>query len=548
MLTMTALNALLADRYRPDGQMEFAGPSSQSASLFAVGYAWGNRVWLVIIGVGLGLLSHGLQEAQVHLFDWWCSRRARSDAGLDYGRYLNSQPRAPVAYGVQGFLAFASLRYLLVVGNIAASILYKFGVFEPDVTWSETLEAGTLSLASNCPEQIMSGQDEVSPWFMRSTRSFPGEDLYEQVDASTLEPYEPPGTLTFVGEGCCSNGRVYDSGHIFSREVVVVATRTEVKGNFTMTRAGDDDWHRVYTVGSSWFDDTSDRAVVEYRAPAPGQVQIQWAKFGPWATDEAESSSDRAPVVRQVVYDMHYAVAEVMRYFGSMLMCGTVSGLPVILSKGRGVFPSDGGYSNESVSRFVDANRIWIDAQVAGINVGVQDGVQAILRPFMYKWASPISDEVTARGTDCAYDSWSPEARLGEGGEFVRLLASQERPFGNENDTWPPLREWARQLHHRLEHPYFVGTRGSGVTACDHAAAGCFLALGLVALAITALRLYIGPAELTSWTGQHIYLSQSGAISAALERRHDLASGYQVAPVGLGRLHLGLDTASNSDG
>lgn len=71
---------------------------------------------------------------------------------------------------------------------------------------------------------------------------------------------------------------------------------------------------------------------------------------------------------------------------------------------------------------------------------------------------------------------------------------------------------------------------------CHRSATGVFLAFGILSIVVAAIRLWMGPAQLTSWMGQHVYLSQVGVISSI--EKEDLASGHLVAPTHLGKLHL----------
>merc|ERR1712000_154970 len=108
---------------------------------FRVGDNLSIQQWLAIIGAAFGCLSFGFREAYHHLFDWWCSRQALGESGLDYARYLNTQSRAPVAFGARGFVLFATLRYLVLGLTLAASIGYKFGIISVDsLSLDEPLE------------------------------------------------------------------------------------------------------------------------------------------------------------------------------------------------------------------------------------------------------------------------------------------------------------------------------------------------------------------------------------------------------------------------
>ncbi|KAK3321719.1 hypothetical protein B0H66DRAFT_601202 [Apodospora peruviana] len=68
--------------------------------------------------------------------------------GLDYARYLNSQPRPPVTpLGFRaGYPTFILLRYLVVVLGTAASIGYKFTVINVTVLRNDPLDVSQVLL------------------------------------------------------------------------------------------------------------------------------------------------------------------------------------------------------------------------------------------------------------------------------------------------------------------------------------------------------------------------------------------------------------------
>ena len=87
-----------------------------------------------------------------------------------------------------------------------------------------------------------------------------------------------------------------------------------------------------------------------------------------------------------------------------------------------------------------------------------------------------------------------------------------------------------------LEYPFFVGSRQG--TGLYKVAAIVFLVIGIAAVATCGVRIWVGPPKVTSWMGQHFYLSQAGVIQAGQEVEK-LATGYEVAPDNVGSLHVG---------
>lgn len=534
---------------------------------FHVGQFWSVQTWLAIVGVSFGLLSHGLHEANVHLFDWWCSRQARS-TGLDYARYLNTQPRAPVSYGLRGFPVLASLRYLMLVVSIAASIGYKFGIMETTIVWRETLDPSTpYMLLENqtvpyyLEDQMFHKNSMMAHWFGTDLRAFTyeyqtvGNDSYNtnltaldlQGD-SDPDDLKAPQKIILVGQLKTSMYYLINTrdalGDVTARQVVAVANMAEDEGNFTMSR-DKGNWHRVETLGDRWSGHIRQRVVVDYRILKPGKVQIQWAPLGSWLTDES-SAEQTQQVTQRWTYSMNYATAEVHRKFTDDSGIGHFP--PMTMHSGAKILRDGPALpsTNQTEERFLETRWTWIDAQVSAKYTRMSQGVMAIVRPIMYEWAMMDAYHAT-HVENSTFGSpfktgWHLETDFGPvENEFIRLLPNSEFPFGDEDHS-----ETARSTKHpELEYPYFAGNRFNGITGCYPAAARAFLAAGIVALLIAILRVWIGPAELTSWTGQHVYLSQAGML---LEQKNSdvLASGYHVAPRQLGRLHLGCKATEAS--
>ncbi|KAJ3528265.1 hypothetical protein NM208_g10280 [Fusarium decemcellulare] len=129
VLILVGINAFID--LRKDGQLGYTPPGNKLP--FRHGSNWSIQTWIAVIGAAFGLLSFGFSETYIHVFDSWSSRQSKQASGLDYGRYLNTQPRAPVSYGIRGFPYFATLRYFLIAMGIFASIAYKFVIVKPDV-------------------------------------------------------------------------------------------------------------------------------------------------------------------------------------------------------------------------------------------------------------------------------------------------------------------------------------------------------------------------------------------------------------------------------
>ena len=528
MLILIAINALVGAKIDRDGKF-----LREDAIRFRYGSKLTLQVWIAITGVGFGLLAYGYSEAYVHLFDWWCSRQARSDVGLDYGRYLNTLSRSPVAYGVRGYPTFATLRYALTALTIAASISYKFGLLQ-----GEAVEQKSLSFDEVAPSEVermfgMMRHDFTpdQPWFTdrygNANKCF--LNRFEQNDELVTVPYEIMFARPF-----CPMALGWDrkkEGSIISRDIVILARKSEESdpGKFKMSR-DDDDWIQAETLDSSWFgDESQDRAVVQYRSPGRGKLQIQWGKLGSWYTDTASNQSEL--VMERITYTAHYAVAEVGR---ELLLDGCTR---IFSPTGNGLRYNpnpqevDSDYFGTSILSVNDSattneifnthdglkkHQFWINALVTAEDSMRFHGVSAIVRAFL---------NVTT------VEDW------GAGTRSIQTLSTEEQPFGPENDS-QTIRATTYPF---LNYPFYIGTNTDGVVGCHIAAAAVFLVLGVFSIVTMVLRIVAGPPEITSWAAQHLYLLQAG-ITSMDNGQESLSSGYSVAPAGLGRLKMGRHT------
>lgn len=524
VLIFVALNALATPRTDREGQSQQEG-----IDRFRYGSHWTVQTWIAITGLGFGILSYGFSEAYLHLFDWWCSRQARSAAGLDYGRYLNTQPRAPVLYGTRGFAGVATLRYAVILISLAASIGYKFGLVQVEVALYRDLDSaaegalprldaygldGTLGLPWRRPWITDMPQGNMNQCFLHKIPEDGFSERPNKVsDESDLEvekifenkTTKGPVEVFLAGQPPRIFGTLSSKalGKVTVRQKIMVAIMKEEKGNFTMAR-DEDGWHQVPTKGSFWLstDITDDRAVVAYRV-LDGKVQIQWAKLGPWYIDQA--SVDTAPVIVRLTYEMRYAVAEIIRR-SQYNSDGELDGSPSLLSVSESMLPAKASDAR------VELLETWIDAVVTDRYTDVLAGVSVVLRAAMYTWGVVYEDEERPFG----------------------FLEDGEEPYGAENTT----NTRRSQDFPFMKYPYYVGYVSDGATGCYQPAAVAYLILGIVAITTMVVRILVGPADITSWTGQHVYLSQTGAITVNEGQGDMLASGYSVAPVGLGRLKL----------
>ncbi|KAH7144295.1 hypothetical protein B0J13DRAFT_635326 [Dactylonectria estremocensis] len=513
LLFLAGLNRLIG----PDS-MQGKSPSWNQVHLFSYGSRLSVQSWLAIIGVGFGLLSYGFHETYVHLFDWWCSSRAQSDGGLDHGLYLNSQLQAPVLYGRRGFTGFITLRYLLALASIAASIGYKFGIIETKLKY-----VGQVPYESNVnitrPSFERSSEDG-NPWLMDKPDYSLGVNRAFYHEAG--EAWGPPSSTIMAGTMRCFVGGLpaLGIGTVYSREYVIVANMTEhsVEDEGIDVESGlyvtDDDWVRTYTLDVSssggWFNSTEIRenAVVEFRYDRLDQIHVRWAKY---VLSNYYIDKGKWPVVRHVEYKLHHAVAEVRRRIEN----GTCSILepydtPIQILSVDDMSPEPSFFPvNENFDEW-----IWARSMLTTWGGNPRDGVSGILQVGM-----------------TLFTSWM---------EKLSVESNSFYPFGE----LVPLGAYAygaEPTPHRLSGPQgklrypFLSVEGWTATGIMVAAAYAFVVIGCLSISVAIFRVYVGPPVLTSWMGQHIFLAQSGTVSMP---QQDLASGYKSAQTGLGRLRL----------
>lgn len=456
------------------------------------------QAWIAIVGVGFGLLSYGFNEAYTHLFDWWCSRRAQRGDGLEYGLYLNSQPRAPVLYGRRGFTGLITLRYLFITASIAASIGYKFGISQTGLFFEGPVDAEKLSLSS--PSISKPGyHGEFSPCIADNTDNEQNRGFFY----SDSEKAEPPDSITMTGLLECLDGST-DSvsfGLLRTGEVVMVAEKTEVEGDFTMTR-DTDGWRRSYTDGNFWLASKGSRVVVDWTVPQADVVMIQWADYAPWL----EGPDNDLTVERRISYKMHFAVAEVERVV-------------------EGWFCSSLSYHDP---------RVISDDYKAAIPEGDDDSLVPDLE--IMDWPVPLISywgQYPRRGVSSIVQV--AMARLLSNFDTLPLkfVPGVSHPFesgkGNQSQVDDKQTEY-------FAFPYLNGNGLSG-TGIWISAARVFMGIGCFSVVVGFIRIFVGPPVLTSWMAQHIYLAQSGALTVSVSQE-GLLTGYEGAEKAFGRLRL----------
>lgn len=408
LLILIAANALAGLQTSREGRS-----NEEGVFRFRYGSLWSLQAWTAITGVGFGLLAYGYSETYIHLFDWWCSRQARSEDGLDYGWYLNTLSRAPVAYGVRGFTLFATLRHVLVLLSICASIGYKFGLSQGSSILYTNLEPSLVQprLYGRSYNTLDIGSD--MPWFKRSPAGDNDHGMFQHdMDWSDSKWYQKgPTEILLEGVPCgirfSSKGDTEYNGRVICREVAMVVQKKEEEGNFTMS-SDDKSWISAPTSQTelgvfekepiaAWAGiRMGDRAVIQYRSSDQGDIQTQWGRLGSWYADLSSTASE--PVVRRETYQIRYAVAEAYRVFldscasiisGTSADTGSLDpdSLPfeqrgdlLVLSVDNSTTPS-----NKTDPKIdVTTAKSWINTLIQDEKTAGEQGVSVIARAFMF--------------------------------------------------------------------------------------------------------------------------------------------------------------------
>lgn len=557
VLTQSMADAAIPDWYRTANDKWRVVGVGRPFQQFRVGARLGIQAWLAIIGVGFGLVSYGATEAYHHAFDWWCSRKASGTMGLDYARYLNTQPRSPVVYGFRGFIQFITLRYLVTTMAIVASIGYKFGVSQTPIAvgqhFYKTKSAPSCPIAQAAPDLL----SLIDSQGMRNNPRFYHESLntsklYEPFRDDGLGYYnyssQPPARVVMLGQLWCLGYRLPDgigSGTLIMVEPIVVASLSEEAGNFTMTRdAGD--WQRSLSWVGHERPALADEPpqgpqtpdlVIDYRIKdsEDPRLEIQWATAGPWLNDS--QSQETQPVHHRLIYKLGLGTAEVRRQITEDEAASS------ILPNQRQLMNFGFGSNFGSVDRerpgaeslrllsmsekpvpwrnatTESMPHLWIDVALSKAIMRPMECANVILHFAMAEWR--LQNEDTIREDDAATQYF----------HMPDILASSRQI----SEPRQPLDKY----------PFFVGniTDGAG---CHRSAAIVFITVGLLAIIVGVIRLIVGPPRLTSWAAQHIALSQSGMIR--VEHTHTFQSGYSAVPSKSGVLRLEKTTkAATSD-
>ncbi|RSL95901.1 hypothetical protein CDV31_013680 [Fusarium ambrosium] len=472
---------------------------------FHIGSGLSVQTWVALLGLCFGALSYGMGEAYTQFFDWWCSRQAATHQGLDYARYLNSQPRAPTNLGFRGFPRLVFGRYAVALLTVITSIGYKFGVSEVSISTIMALALEDIILRLPPVDGFQNGT--LSPWFSDTPGGGDNQAFHHMILGN--QTAIPRGIFMVGWPNCSDIFGAGDEGELVTKEIIMTGTwrPNEPDDRFYMSTTETKNWTRIESTNKEWLlSSTNDsaRATIEYRLSRNGLMEIQWADLG---TSEARSEGE-VLVEQRSMWELNYLVVEVQRRVNSR-GCGflndTGTGGVTVLKW------DETPVSAEVVFDSMPEFQYWVNAMLSSSGTTPQQGVSAFVRGAMAAWASQAGDV-----------------------DLLTHLKRSARPFGREERIGTVrIDELDRN---NLEYPFFVGARRG--TGLYKVAAIVFLLIGAAAVVICGVRIWIGPAEVTSWMGQHFYLSQTGIIQVGQDI-DKLATGYEVAPDNVGSLRVG---------
>ncbi|CRK25114.1 hypothetical protein BN1723_013498 [Verticillium longisporum] len=506
------------------------GAHNDAFKILRPGAHLGVQVWLAILGVGFGLLAYGFHEAYNHFFDWTCTRMAQSAEGLNYGRYLNSLPRAPVSYGFRGFPWLITFRNIVIISGTAASVGYKFAIREvPDSSFSKALPQEQVILQP--PPLQITTNGTVAPWLAdthnsETSRSF----LHGFRNDDPEHRRDPPSIVVMMATSNCNwNIQLEDQGNLYEREFVLIAnqsTHQDQEPPPAMPREAPDGWRRMRTANSDWPAGSGDQwdnanrsqAVVDYRIGSSQVIEMRWAPAELW-DNPTSSSTESIPAARHLTYEVRYAVRNAQRTI-QRGDCATMKNVLDFVNSysttAEDLLTSllsvddEAPQVREQQLSFSEHHGPWIDALLQLSDTTSADVASTFLRLAL---------------TYIASEAMGQNYHVGH-------VPLGETPFGPEPG-----------FSQNREGVYMNIWRKNGSVGCHYVAAKAFIALGCLAILVGLTRIVIGPPQLTSWIGQHLYMHQANGTSLLKESQHDeelerLSTGYEVAGRTAGTLRL----------
>ncbi|KAM7193884.1 hypothetical protein V8F33_007570 [Rhypophila sp. PSN 637] len=527
-----------------------------------VGANWGVETWLSILGVAFGLLSFGYVGTLTHMFDLWCSFRSTGrSSGLDYARYLNSQPYALVTIGFRGFPASILVRYMILALGLLATVGYPFAVIEVTLLNHQSIQESLVTLRVP-PMRAILQNGTTSPWPGDSPHSSTNRAFLHQHQGNGTETNNnliPPTSIVMAGWADCGDTfNVQDEGMLYTREIIMVADqqKTSVEEGDAFMSTNHTGWFRGESSSPNWVSNgpkQSQGVIIDYRISEPGTVEVRWAENRDWA----HNGSLKQPIAQRLSYNVHLTVGVVQRLVSGG-DCSTVSNQDGSLSSVRTVVNGTAMVNTERYSEPLQLYRSWIEATLLDSKASPREGIGALLRSIMAEWGMQLQDIQTSSNTSSVRLGHAPlnPPRRPLSPYHLPLSQASSNSALNSTQNWINETEYHASLtpfisisgplwNHtkfsmtpvdigssrniNVRYPVYSGTRATGQAGSYYNVTFLFGTLAIITYLVIVIRMALGPTELTSWMGQHVYLALAGNLKLKKQDLGRLACGFQPA-------------------
>lgn len=559
-------------------------PPPPSTRMLRFGNTFLLQYWLILVGLCVSSTLYGLSQAWIHLFDTICTRRARGyfpwkNQNLDYGRYLNSLPNAPVTSGLRsGFWGMVVVKYMLISSSALLTVAYKLifisvpGRFDGQIdvsgiNWRQSSyplrysTASVLTTYGDLSDFVLEGWSDGLQYgrsraFDYTYPEFYGDGHYGSTEwnASQIADWDlmqngPPTIILNSIPDCAINSvfETKDFGVLSSSEIVLLATRQQKMdrngmGGYVMTAQprAPGRTRRIKVESRSWGKSPHDPKakatrgpfIIEYSIFEQGWFELKWSRyFEGWDCGQENingvncNDTDQA-LIGYVSYNLTFGISQVKRVVEGD-KCQELGGWKDTDGPSRGIVHlSDTSpfrcprSSNEPESKCTAQNStMYIPATLAS---WIENAANA-------PGGDPI-DTITTVG----------KLALLEAAKYIR---------GDQDNEWPSLGPFnitsAQKVGYYVSaneqnNVKFTGRKASfgTIVVCHQWGADVMLAVGIIGLVALILRIAVGPPEITSWAAQHLQLASGlGGTGLSLGMFRDTMYG----PMEVNRMFVTLD-------
>lgn len=479
------------------------------------------QYWLIIVGFCISSTLYGLSNAWIHLFDAICTFRAqgrffwKKKEGLDYGRYLNSLPNAPVMNGLRsGFWGMVIMKFGLILLGALFTAAYKLFFFGLPRDISGPFNGDAIHWTNPMSDLDKFGIFNPSPLFMDKKL------VYGSTTAFMFGQW--PAYLGMAAVPECRKTGVFDGtdyGEIHTFELIMMATKRNTSAPHYMTGRPKDlpltSSHRLLVEDPAQMEGWgeileatdgiengpgSSSVIIEYSLHQEGWFEIEWTRyFDGWNCDrnpKIRCNDSNHQLLGYSAYDITIGTGHIQRSV-SYGTCTEVTKTPTDM---------------RSISKRIP----YLDLTWFSSNNGL--GPKHRIPEDFVHWIKTIATAPRA----------SPDEVIAVLTKWALLLASRAATADN---PWVPLGLLTPQNAKRvgytpppdIENPFnsmtFSGRKASmGTTLiCYNWAIWVMMWIGITGLVIFCLRILLGPPEMTSWMAQHLYLASQSASSIGLD-------------------------------